>query len=74
MKAVLSKGIFAKSGVKFSDEFYSGSILAASREEVTSAIKEKFGGRDIKDNADLNILWGYEAKRRFDSSSCNLIK
>lgn len=74
MREILAKGIFAKSGVKFSDEFYAGSILAASREEMTNSIKENLGGRQIEPNANLKKIWGYEARRRFDSSNCNQIK
>ncbi|QJF16088.1 hypothetical protein HHA33_05820 [Phytobacter diazotrophicus] len=74
MRDILAKGIFAKSGVKFSDEFYAGSILAASREEVTNSIKENLGGKQIEPNGDLKKIWGFEARRRFDASNCNQIK
>lgn len=48
MKDIYANSIFGKSDVKLSDEFLSGSMLGASREEVTSVIKDKFGWKKME--------------------------
>lgn len=74
MKDIYAKSIFGRSDVKLSDEFLSGSMLGASREEVTSDIKNKFGGSNMESDKNIRKIWSYEAFRRYSNLKCESIK
>ncbi|KTR47281.1 hypothetical protein NS303_15975 [Pantoea ananatis] len=74
MKDIYAKSIFGRSDVKFSAEFLSGSMLGASREEVTSDIKNKFGGSKMESDKNIRKIWGDEAFRRYSNLKCENIK
>lgn len=74
MKQTLSQGLFAKSGVDFSNEFYAGSIMAGAREDTVASIKRSVDESRPSANEKINELWSFEAHKRYASSNCDLIK
>ncbi|WP_414163857.1 hypothetical protein ACMGGS_18595 [Superficieibacter sp. BNK-5] len=69
-------GLFERSGVSFSNDFYAGEIFASSISDTTKSVRDStlIEAKPQRPHLTVSEQWAEEALKRYSSSNCDLIE